>query len=361
MSCSLCRLPFVPNEQRSTNPHPPPRGILSAAQTSYHSTAIAWGQSIMTLLLKFNYLDNNLFGADLGMMPIVHTWEKDGGTCMFFHTTCADLLRHALDAEAWTVETFVRLFELESVFGQPQGGREAGRFRHVDYEHVACERAPVDLRRFWLPKPPYQGRNWDWEGFAGSEFAWTLNRPDVFPRFFATVSEKRLGSVGRPEATTDRVTTLPIDVLLHLLPHLDVRTYLALTSTCRTLRTHALTTFQPHARRLVLSLGWAVPLAGEHEQAKAAGLALAHARSTPHDADWFLYLGHVHRTAGMRVRRWVWHVCENVRRAYEGRRAEVLFARRGDGALERNEEGRRVEEFVQATFALASELAGREV
>ena len=55
MSCSLRRLPFVPNEQRSSDPHPPPRGILSAAQTGYHSTAIAWGESIMTLLLKFDY------------------------------------------------------------------------------------------------------------------------------------------------------------------------------------------------------------------------------------------------------------------------------------------------------------------
>ena len=111
----------------------------------------------------------------------------------------------------------------------------------------------------------------------------------------------------------------------------------------------------------MLALGWAVPLASEHEQAKAAGLALAHARATPHDADWMLYLGHVHRTAGMRVRRWVWHLCGNVRRAYEGRRAEVLFARRGDGALERNELGRRLEAFVKETFPLARSLAGREV
>ena len=81
-----------------------------------------------------------------------------------------------------------------------------------------------------------------------------------------------------------------------------------------------------------------MPLASEYEQAKAAGLALAHARATPHDADWLLYLGHVRRTAGMRVRRWVWHLCGNVRRA------EVLFARRGDGALEA---------FVKETFPLA--------
>ena len=98
-----------------------------------------------------------------------------------------------------------------------------------------------------------------------------------------------------------------------------------------------------------------MPLASEYEQAKAAGLALAHARATPHDADWLLYLGHVRRTAGMRVRRWVWHLCGNVRRA------EVLFARRGDGALERNELGRRLEAFVKETFPLARSLAGREV
>ena len=105
---------------------------------------------------------------------------------MFFRTTCADLLRHALAAEAWTVEAFVRPFELEAVLGRPQGGREAGRFRHVDYGHVACERAPVDLRRFWLPAPPYEGRNWDWAGFARSELAWTLNRPDVCVRSSAS-------------------------------------------------------------------------------------------------------------------------------------------------------------------------------
>ena len=72
---------------------------------------------------------------------------------MFFHTTCADLLRHALAAEAWTVEAFVRLFELEAVLGRPQGGREAGRFRHVDYEHVACERAE-HVAAVQRPAPP---------------------------------------------------------------------------------------------------------------------------------------------------------------------------------------------------------------
>lgn len=51
----------------------------------------------------------------------------------------------------------------------------------------------------------------------------------------------------------------------------------------------------------------------------------------------------------------MWHLCGNVRRA------EVLFARRGDGALERNELGRRLEAFVKETFPLARSLAGREV
>ncbi|KAM5530419.1 hypothetical protein V8D89_015930, partial [Ganoderma adspersum] len=37
-----------------------------------------------------------------------------------------------------------------------------------------------------------------------------------------------------------------------------------LMATCRTLRYHALTTFQPHARERVLSLEWAVPLETEY-------------------------------------------------------------------------------------------------
>ena len=152
------------------------------------------------------------------------------------------------------------------------------------------------------------------------------------------------------------MSTQPLDVLHALLPYLDDKSFINLLSTCRFLRHHALTTFQPHARQRVLALGWAVPTEVEYQafvrrklQTSATGeaspsgellasLAMAHAEHSPVDADWHLYLTKVYCSQAMRARRWVWALAGEVARVYRAKRAVGPYADR----IEEDEEGPRV-------------------
>ena len=209
-----------------------------------------------------------------------------------------------------------------------------------------------------------------------------------FPRFRPEVAPARTSSLGPlPESTQDIVTTQPLDVLHVLLPYLDNRSFVNLLSTCRTLRHRALTILQPHARKRVLELGWAVPTEVEYAgfvkrnpptpasasptsptapsatppntpaspeadkpcqpQADDGGtptektptdpsqdqaapdlshVAMAHATHSPVDADWYLYLSQVHRTQSMRARRWVWALATEVARVYRAKRPASPYA-----------------------------------
>lgn len=128
-----------------------------------------------------------------------------------------------------------------------------------------------------------------------------------------------MDEVGEPIAQPGRLTEQPLDVLLALLPYLPLQTYFAFISTCRLLRIHALTTFQPHARMRVLGLGWATPLLtlGEYDaivkRNASAAEALVHSKRSPASGDWLLYLSHVHRTASMRARRRIWNISVAIR------------------------------------------------
>jgi hypothetical protein len=125
---------------------------------------------------------------------------------------------------------------------------------------------------------------------------------------------------------TDILTTQPLDILHAIVSVVPLFSYLALTSTCRFFRHHALTTFQSHARNLVLQLGWAVPFHAEYAKMKVRAEDMAHADNSPHDGDWLLYLSHVNRTKSMRVRRWLWDLSEEVKRAYEEKKGDGFSA-----------------------------------
>jgi hypothetical protein len=84
--------------------------------------------------------------------------------------------------------------------------------------------------------------------------------------------------------------------------------YLALTSTCRVLRHHALTTLQLDARRRVCDLDWAIPLPSEVKKATGSRIHMADVSNA--NADWLLYLSHVHRTPSMRARRWIYTLAD---------------------------------------------------
>lgn len=184
-----------------------------------------------------------------------------------------------------------------------------------------------------------------------------------FPKFFTEVSEKRLSSVGDPQPQTDLLTTQPVDIIHALLPHLSIPDYLALTSTCRQLRRLALTTFQPHARKLVLSLGWAMPLPQEYVIAiksqannKTPGSVVAHEKYSPQDADWLLYLSHVHRTGSMRARRWKWVLAQKLARLYEEKRKDIIFEGGDEEAGVRSAKGREIDGKVAQMWPMASML-----
>ncbi|KAI0926067.1 hypothetical protein AcV5_008631 [Taiwanofungus camphoratus] len=367
MSCSLCRLPFTPSP-RSTQPHLPPPGALTDKQHNYFQWAVAMGIMVPGACTTFEYLDNNMFG-NKPTIPLVISmqWETDGGTIVTLHTVCASILRHLFGATDYSVDSVTALCEIERVLGRPQGGPTAGRFSGVDYEGVGAEK--VDLRPFWKPDEG-EGNTFLWSALKSQGLEWTLTRPDVFPRFHPSVSPARLAALGpNPETTTDILTTQPLDVLQVILPYLTDRSFVALLSTCRLLRRHALTTFQPHARDRVLALGWAVPVESEYARlAKTwakdgrSEVPVAHEVHSPYDSDWYLYLSQVHRTTSMHARRWIWAIAEELLRAYTEKKvgSEYEDTIAEDGTKKKTTKRMDLEQSVRAMNGITCMLNGQE-
>lgn len=143
-----------------------------------------------------------------------------------------------------------------------------------------------------------------------------------FPRFYTEVAPDRTALLENINfSNTDAFTSLPLDILETLIPHLTMQSYVMLTSTCRFLRLHALTTFQPHARRFVLQLPWSLPVSTELKEMKPQTLAKLPSRDqSARDADWYLYLSHIHRTDSMRVRKWIWSLVDEMHHQYVKKR-----------------------------------------
>ncbi|KAI0714333.1 hypothetical protein C8T65DRAFT_644743 [Cerioporus squamosus] len=375
MSCSLCRLPFTPSTH-SVAPRWPPPGVLSDKQVLYMKHGFGMGQHVFGLAVDLVNMDNNNFTVNNCNMIINIVWEADGKTFIAMHPHCATIVRHHLGLRENTPENLIELSLLEKIVGPPMDGLRAGRLRDVNYEGVLGEgdKNRVDIESLWSRSGELP--DFDWLQWQRRGLEWTAVRPDVFPRFRPQVAPTRISSLGPlPESTEDIVTTQPVDVLHALLPYLDNRSFVNLLSTCRTLRHHALTTFQPHARTRVLELGWAVPTEAEYagfvkrnppapssstasptspttstvpagdkrnvandaasdakhaptgsESSKDATsdlslVAMAHAKHSPIDADWYLYFSQVHRTQAMRSRRWVWALAEELARVYRVKRA----------------------------------------
>ncbi|TFK50020.1 hypothetical protein OE88DRAFT_1809056 [Heliocybe sulcata] len=66
-----------------------------------------------------------------------------------------------------------------------------------------------------------------------------------------------------------------------------------------------------------LELRWAVPLPSEYAIAKTQNIAMANAKESPLDADWVLYLSHVHRTKSMNVGVWIWGLCQRIKEKHD--------------------------------------------
>ncbi|KAF9496732.1 hypothetical protein BDN71DRAFT_1495213 [Pleurotus eryngii] len=170
----------------------------------------------------------------------------------------------------------------------------------------------IDLPPFWdhQPDAPSMGSNvFDWTRLKAGSYKWLLNRPDI---------PKVRGRVG----DDDTLSHCPLELLYLLLPYLSPRSYAMLASTSCLFRYHALTIFQPYTRDLVIALRWAIPTRREYEVApeEVRGImASEDATLSPIDGDWFGYLPKVHKSKGMRVRRWIWGECEEVKKVYEER------------------------------------------
>ncbi|KAJ7680825.1 hypothetical protein DFH06DRAFT_1164295 [Mycena polygramma] len=321
MSCSICRLPFVPDLRIATSPlpaHTPSEAAVPKDQATYFKACVGVGNRIMGCVSKFCYYSSNMFGSDSGFEVIM--WESHGGTFFFAHSVCLSLLRQALNVEEDNFLSTTTLCASELVLGRPGSGANAGRFKDIDYEHVGEN---VNLSPFWK-RGQREGCNvFKWEElktYKNGSLSWIIQRPDIFPRFNRTVSPERLASVGMPpsdEERADLITTMPMELILHLLPYLSLKSYIALVSTCRFLRYHALTTFQSHARFLVLQLPWALPTRCELRDIKKKFSAeMASRDDEMRGGDWYLYLHRIHGTKSMRVRRWIWALCEEIRRVW---------------------------------------------
>jgi hypothetical protein len=98
---------------------------------------------------------------------------------MMFHTTCAAVLRRVLEADDEDSEAHaLKLCSLELAFGRPQGGKNAGRFLHVNYEDVGWDK--IDLRPFWQEDSDPGENTFKWQALKDQGLDWLLSKPDMY-------------------------------------------------------------------------------------------------------------------------------------------------------------------------------------
>ncbi|KAL1704037.1 hypothetical protein EV121DRAFT_280648 [Schizophyllum commune] len=346
MSCSLCRLPFVP-APGSMNPLPehfPPEGFMTKAQYAYFESALGFGPRVHGLVKTFKFLSPKNFGTFEPPVLLNVAWAHPGFTFVMMHHVCGALFRRAMGCESNTFEDQKRLCEVEVVMGPLGELEDAGELRGVDYASLGEK---IDVKPFWRVGSDHGQNSFKYDEFQQSPLSdWLFTRPDSIPRFYPVVEAKHWSTIPHPDAIpagTDVLTRQPLDVLLAILAHLDAPTFVKLTSTCRFLRAHALTTFQPEARRFVLALPWAFPMTSElGKMTRAMRQAVPDPERSPHDGDWLLYLSHVHRTKGMRVRRWLWANATEAARVFEERKKVSPYAE-GRHTAEREKFDKQVE------------------
>ncbi|KAJ7091953.1 hypothetical protein B0H15DRAFT_929995 [Mycena belliarum] len=336
MACSICLLPFIPDLSRATHPlpeHTPSESVVPKDTAMYFQACSGASRRLLGCVQKFHYYSSNMFGSFTGMEVV--TWESGGGTFFMAHHVCFALFRHALKVEDDDIESKITLCAYEIILSRPQGGANAGRLRDIAYERVGEE---IDLRRFWTPSGDEGCNVFDWgklKTYNNGALSWLIQRPDIFPRFSPVLSPERLALLGPPPPESERkdmITTMPLELILHLLPYLPPKAYVCLMSTCRFLRYQAFTTFQSHARTQVLQLPWAVPTPCELRSIKPKFRAeMAGADEALRGGDWYLYLNQVHWTKSMRVRRWIWAQGEEIARVWVAKLPRSAYADVADG------------------------------
>ncbi|KAG7096688.1 hypothetical protein E1B28_004102 [Marasmius oreades] len=355
MSCSICRLPFVP-APIAANPcaeHYPPDGLMTNVEFRYFMKATGVGKHILGGIGEHDYCSGNMFGSRPPLVGALFLWETpQEGTFWMIHTGCAGILRSVFELEDdESVKQMAELLQIEEVIGRCMAGRkDHGRLQGVRYEQVG---ELIDLRPYWTRGGDI-GKDhdevvFDFRRHMDVGLGWMFSRPDIFPRFSRVVNHSKrvvpllLEGKNEPVPGKDVLTSQPLDIIRVLLLYLDVPSYLSLTSTCKYLRHHAVTTFQPHARFLLLKhFPWAFPTVFEYaiinkkKEVRDAVVSSDLDVCGAVECDWLLYMCQIHWTKSMRTRRYVWSVCMDVKRVYEEKmrkREGWFYSRTGVGLV----------------------------
>jgi hypothetical protein len=79
-----------------------------------------------------------------------------------------------MNAEDDSMDSLVNLCAIEQVLGRPQGGKNAGRLRYVNYEATGH-----DLRPYWHSGYEEGANTFGWNALKSSDKEHLLSRPDV--------------------------------------------------------------------------------------------------------------------------------------------------------------------------------------
>lgn len=88
-------------------------------------------------------------------------------------------MRHMFNAPDYSPDSLTALCSIDHVLGLPQGGLDAGRFPHINYEGIGARKDRVDLRPFWITECGAGMNAFDWDKFTKSGLVWILQRPGV--------------------------------------------------------------------------------------------------------------------------------------------------------------------------------------
>ncbi|KAF8996769.1 hypothetical protein BDZ89DRAFT_1084011 [Hymenopellis radicata] len=274
MSCSICRLPFIPGPY-SNDPLPehfPPKELCHPLLPE-----------IQTVTARFDYCSKNFFCCYDGHRIANVMWESPFGfsnTVFMMHTACAGMFFHVLGVDDKnTNEGMTLIAQVVGVLGRPLAGQDPGRLRNVCYEAVGEQ---IDLRPFWRQGFQPGGDVFNWKALSQSKYNFLVVRPFIFPRLldvapsrtahFATIELNNQNRFTTSRLITSTFSCRISGVLLHLLGF-----DMPLSSTTCPYDV------PPHARRLVLDIPWSLPLPADLELMSPAMVAKVPDREkTPH-------------------------------------------------------------------------------
>ncbi|KAK1217362.1 hypothetical protein PQX77_019997 [Marasmius sp. AFHP31] len=317
----------------------PPKGVMTDKEYMYFMNAAGVGKYIPGGMGSFEFCSPNSFGVSFarGKLPILSIvqWESHmdfSMTACMMHTGCFKVLRSILGLEDDnSAKELADFYQIGEILGQCLADDDHGRFKGTYFTptpHIislkptigatsigVCYEAvgeKIDLRPYWFRG--YQlGKAHDHVVFDYNQLIadgkqWLITRPDVFPRLHRIVDHaKRIAPFGGRESVpgTDILTSQPLPIMHLLVSHLSAVSFL-----------------------LLEEFPWAFPTRLEFDMIKQ-NKAVLDAVASPDletcgpECDWLGYLSTVHgpKSKSMRTRRYIWSVCMELKREYDGQLA----------------------------------------